>query len=304
MRDAFKARVAEHHAAGERLLFNAREIHGAAMARRHALHGGAVLLQAAHPRQLSAGQKPHAVVAAHAPGGHRARHHRPEAGHGEGAVYGQAEVAAGVSRREFPELFRQRAAKFVEPLTGVRRHRHDGCCAQKRRHVRERADFIRHRLHACRRDKINFVKRDHAGFDAEQGNDLEMLARLRHHAVVGRDHQQHQVHAARARHHVVHEALVTGHVNDAHAPHALHVEVREAEINGHAAALFLRQPVGVHAGQAVDERGLAVVNVSGGADDHGRFSNKRTGNSRISLRGRSSSARTRPCRSRRGRSAP
>ena len=51
----------------------------------------------------------------------------------------------------------------------------------------------------------------------EQLDDGEVLARLRHDAVVGRDDQQHEVDAADAGEHVADEALVAGHVDDADA---------------------------------------------------------------------------------------
>ena len=41
----------------------------------------------------------------------------------------------------------------------------------------------------------------------------------------------------------------------------------KAEIDGDAAALFFFQTVGINAGQGFDQRGLAVVDVAGGADD-------------------------------------
>ncbi len=41
----------------------------------------------------------------------------------------------------------------------------------------------------------------------------------------------------------------------------------EAEVDGDAARLLLRQAVGVDAGQGPDQRGLAVIDVAGGADD-------------------------------------
>jgi hypothetical protein len=60
----------------------------------------------------------------------------------------------------------------------------------------------------------------------------------------------------------------------ARAPHvddpgfdAAGVEVREAEIDRDAALALLLQPIGVDAGQRLDERRLAVVDVAGGADD-------------------------------------
>ena len=46
-------------------------------------------------------------------------------------------------------------------------------------------------------------------------------------------------------------------------------EVREADVDGDAAALFFFEPVGIDAGQGFDQRGLAVIDVPGGADDDG-----------------------------------
>ena len=45
--------------------------------------------------------------------------------------------------------------------------------------------------------------------------------------------------------------------------------MREANIDSDAAALFFVEAVGVNAGEGLDQRGLAVINVSGGADDDG-----------------------------------
>src|SRR5205823_1817630 len=49
------------------------------------------------------------------------------------------------------------------------------------------------------------------------------------------------------------------------------IEVREAELDGDAALLLLLQAVGVDAGERAHQRGLAVVDVSGGADDAAGF---------------------------------
>ena len=69
-------------------------------------------------------------------------------------------------------------------------------------------------------------------------------------AVVGGDDQQREIDAADAGQHVAHEALVAGHVDEADraAPSARR-QVGEAEIDRDAARLFLRQAVGVDAGQ-------------------------------------------------------
>ena len=45
------------------------------------------------------------------------------------------------------------------------------------------------------------------------------------------------------------------------------VQVREAELDGDAALFFLFEPIGVDAGERAHQRGLAVIDVTGGADD-------------------------------------
>ena len=44
--------------------------------------------------------------------------------------------------------------------------------------------------------------------------------------------------------------------------------VGKTDVDGNAARLFFRQAVGVDAGERLDQRGLAVVDVAGGGDDH------------------------------------
>ena len=78
-----------------------------------------------------------------------------------------------------------------------------------------------------------------------------------------------EVDARRAGDHRAHERLVAGHVDDADVPDAVEHERREAEVDRDAAALLLGQAVGVDAGERAHERGLAVIDVARGAEDHG-----------------------------------
>ena len=94
-----------------------------------------------------------------------------------------------------------------------------------------------------------------------------MLAGLRHHAVVGGHHQQRVLTAGDARHHVVDEAVVTGHVDEADATRT-DIGVGEAQVDGQAATLFFRQAVGVDARKRSYDRRLAVIDVTSKGDDH------------------------------------
>jgi len=93
--------------------------------------------------------------------------------------------------------------------------------------------------------------------------DLYVLARLRHHAVVECHHQQYGVDATGPGKHGVDEALVSGNIHEAER-----VSVGIAEVDGDAAALFLGQPIGVDPGERFHQGGLAVVDMTGGAYDH------------------------------------
>ena len=111
--------------------------------------------------------------------------------------------------------------------------------------------------------------------DAQQGENVQMLHGLGHDALVRPDDQQGQVDAPGPGQHVFDELFVARHVHDARLGTVGPVQVGKAQVDGDAPALFLRQTVGVDAGEGLDKHGFAVVYVSGGADDdvlHGRSS--------------------------------
>ena len=120
--------------------------------------------------------------------------------------------------------------------------------------------------------QIRLGQRDDAALNAEQIDDGKVLARLRHDAVVGRDHQQHEIDAGRPGQHVVDEFLVAGHVDEAEHRAVRRRQIGKAEIDGNAARFFFLQAVGIDAGERAHQRGLAVIDVAGGADDHGAAS--------------------------------
>ena len=129
-------------------------------------------------------------------------------------------------------------------------------------------DRRRHLGEALGRREIGLGQRHHAAPNAEQIEDRQMLQRLRHDAVVGGDDQQREIDAARAGQHRVDEALVARHVDEAENAPALDRLIGEAEIDGDAARLLLFQPVAVDAGERFDQGRFAMVDMTGGADDH------------------------------------
>src|SRR5208337_5144187 len=93
-----------------------------------------------------------------------------------------------------------------------------------------------------------------------------MLTGLRANGFIRGDDEQNEVDTRCARKHVLHETLVSRHVHKTKA-HAAFFQKGEAKVDGDAAALLFLQAVWMHAGQSFNQRGLAVVNVTGGADD-------------------------------------
>src|SRR5262249_1876314 len=67
---------------------------------------------------------------------------------------------------------------------------------------------------------------------------------------------------------VVHQVFMPRHIDEADNLAARPRPIRKAKVDGDAARLLLLQPVGVDAGQSAHQRGLAMVDMSCGANDH------------------------------------
>ncbi len=101
--------------------------------------------------------------------------------------------------------------------------------------------------------------------DAQQGQDVQVLAGLRHDAVVGRHHEDAAVDPAGPGDHRLDEVLVARDIDDADLD--VGDDARgKAQLDRHAAFFLDLEPVRVAAGQELDQRGLAVIDVPGGAE--------------------------------------
>ena len=122
--------------------------------------------------------------------------------------------------------------------------------------------------HPRRRHAIGLGQCHHAASEAKQINDGQMLARLRHDAIVCCHHKDDKVDAKRARQHVVNKLLMPWHVEKTDRLPVAEMLIGKAEIDGDAACFFLGQPVGIGTGERFQERRLAVVDMPCRADDH------------------------------------
>ena len=95
-----------------------------------------------------------------------------------------------------------------------------------------------------------------------------MLDGLRHRAIVCGDDEQNMIDTRRAGEHVVDELFVPRHVDEAEHAAAGQRRVGVAEVDRDAARLLFLEAIGIDARQRLDERGLAMVDVTGGTDNH------------------------------------
>ena len=161
----------------------------------------------------------------------------------------------------------QLGLELVDALSGQRRDRHD-LRALERGRGEQRLDLGHALEDLVVVGEVGLGQRHDAAIEAQQVDDLQMLDRLRLDALGRRHDQQRGIDAGGAGQHVVHEALVARHVDEAELPAVAQVAVGVAEIDGDAARLLFLQAIGVDAGQRFDQRGLAVVDMACGADDH------------------------------------
>ncbi len=253
------------HAAGNVLLAEvAGEVQRQALARPARLGRAVLGVDAAHAGTQARRRDGHRIADRYPAGKGGAGHHQADALQGEAAVDGVAEAARRGTRGKVIGFGQQMRVEGLDALALRGRHLEQRCAFQ-RGAGQQRGDFRPRRRAPLGRDGIDLGQRHGTALQIEQVDDGEVLARLRHRSVVGRHHQQHEIDAGRAGQHVVHQPLVAGHVDEAEAPR---VGIGVAEVEGDAARLLFLQAVAVHAGQCLDQRGLAVVDVPCRADDH------------------------------------
>ena len=245
-----------------------RHVQCTAFAGGRLLRGLAVFLDAAHAH-FDAARREHQLVAwRHRAVEYRAGDDGATAGDGEHAVYRVTQIASGVlAGAVFARRGSQRAAQIFDAIAAHRRYRQHVDCnkggrGQQSAHARR--DFG----DALGGDAVGLGDDGDAAPDIEQIDDMKVLDGLRHDAVVGSDYQHYVIDAAHTGQHVAHEALVSGHVDEADHIAGVGLAVSEAEVDGNAALFFFRQAVGVDARQRFDQRGLAVIDVSRRGDDH------------------------------------
>ena len=114
-------------------------------------------------------------------------------------------------------------------------------------------------------DGVGLGQGDNPAVDVEQVEDGQVLAGLGHDPFVGGDDKQGGVDAAHTGEHVLDKVFVAGDVDDADLLAARQGQPGKAQVDGHVPFFFFLEPVRVDTGQGVDQGGLAVIDVAGGA---------------------------------------
>ena len=192
--------------------------------------------------------------------------HGPEPGHREGPVDrqpGTAEVGLG---GRLLEQSRHELFQLGEAVPGHGRDCDDGGAVEGRpgQHV---FDLGLHQREPVLLHEIALRDGDQSPPYAQEVEDCEMLPGLGHDRLVGCNDEKGQVDPAHAGEHVVHEPLVARHVDDADLVAPRQRQPGESQVYRHAPGLLFSEPVRVDSGQRLDQGGLAVVDVSCGAND-------------------------------------
>lgn len=209
-------------------------------------------VRAAHARAFSAWCKRHRIAGTDASLHQRSGHDGTETRQRKHAIDRQIERCLGIALRERSEGLCERGAQFVESGAGMARYGDRGCAAGESaaqifgNRFASDAEFVAGK-------QIDFREGDDRAANVEITKNVEVLARLRHYAFVGVDHQQEHVHSGGAGEHIVQEAFVTGNVDDSGFDSIVENEVRESQIERHAAQPFFQPTIRIGSGQRRNE---------------------------------------------------
>ena len=173
-------------------------------------HFAIVRLNGTNPRRCAGWLNNDHVAALRAAAGQSAGHDRSDAAQDESPVDRESRFADINLRWN-----RARMSRRVAPLI-ARCHRR--FWSRRERSVPSRKQFqqvARASFPQARSRGQRLRDRDNRARHAEVFENLEMLFRLRHPAVIRRDDKQREIDRAYARDHVLHEIFVTGHIDDA-----------------------------------------------------------------------------------------
>jgi len=238
-----------------------------AITRRRDFHLLVVLLEAADACVRATRQHLQLLARGDRPVDECAGHDCAEPTHGEDAIDGQPRPPEVSSRLEPVEDRVKAGGQLIKPFSRDRRNRDERRTSQ-RGGLERVAHLALDKLIPDLIDEVDLRQCHHAMAYAEEIDDVQVLARLGHDALVRGHDQHHRVDPVRAGQHVSNEARVSRNIDDADLAPTRQPHVCEAEVDRHPPPLLLGEPVRVDPGQRGDKGRFAVVDVPRGAKDH------------------------------------
>lgn len=153
----------------------------------------------------------------------------------------------------------------VETFARHVRTSNDGRVFEERA-AREVREFLFDEVGHALFDEIDFRHDHETAGQPEDAHDLEVLARLRHHGVVGGDDEHDDVESRRTRHHVSDEPFVPGNVDETDLTSGGRRVFRVPQIDRESALAFFLESIGIRSRQRFDEARLSMVDMARGAD--------------------------------------
>src|SRR5262245_33173387 len=181
------------------------------------------------------------------------------------AVDGQTEVSRRLFLLACEEHLRDAVAELFESAACDERERNDWRIFQ-RCSCNENPNVVFHLANSSLRSEVSLGDDENGSLNAEQVEDVEVLFRLGHDAVVSGNGEQSEVDTVRTREHVADEPLMPRNVDDARTTSVGQIEVRKTEIDGDTSFLLFFEAVRIFARQGFDQTRLSMINVSCGSD--------------------------------------
>ena len=184
----------------------------------------------------------------------------------EDAIQRQAKETGRSAAVEAFELTSYLGTKSIKADTYKRRNGEDGSVLEGGS-VGKNRNLFADLVDARSINQIRLGDYKDAACSAEQMDDVEMFLTLRHHTVVSGYSEQNEIDPVGASQHIADEAFMAGDIDDTSAATVRKIDPGKAQFNRDAAILLLLEAVGILSGERLDERGLAMVDMAGGADN-------------------------------------
>jgi len=260
--------VDDDHASGQVISLDSSEVHGDPLACAHSVDGRRMHLQASDPRRDPHWLHPHGTAIGERVTASGACDNCPEPPLDKASIDWQPKwpVVVGVFTGGV-DMGRQVSSDFIESSWLIAQCRvYDGRPFEEGSRddlfdiqFGKFSHFVIH--------EIALGEGNEAVGHAQQTEDRQVLTSLGHDALVRCHDQDDYVESGCACDHGSNQLLMPGNVDECSATTVGEVEGCKAERDGNSALSFFRQLIEVHSGQGANKRCLAVVDVTGCADD-------------------------------------